>query len=253
MNAAAHFERMQRRFEEAAEHEHGRRAARRTRRRLAITATAVVAAAAIALVAVNLANPSAEASTVRVERNGDQLTVRLVGLVTDAQRMADDLAEAGVPADVHAVTTGPSRAGTILSVYLLGVSQDFLIASDPRSYTFVVAPGVRAEIDLGTRPAKGAPYDQPVDATAPGEPLHCRVAVGDTVAAARPHTALDGVAVTWSLEQAGTPSQALDAAALDEAAAAQLYVQTARRTADDRIEISVAAAARVPVAAPDCR
>ena len=42
-------------------------------------------------------------------------------------------------------------------------------------------------------------------------------------------------------------------AELDEAGAAQLYVQTARRTADDRIEISVAAAARIPVPAPDCR
>ncbi len=203
--------------------------------------------------AVNLANPSAEASTVRVERSGDQVTVRLVGLVTDADQLATDLAEAGVPADVQAVTTGPSRVGTILSVHMVASRQDLLVASDSRSFTYVVTPDARADVDLGTRPAHGAPYAQPVDATAPGEPLHCRVAVGDTVAQARSHAALDGIAVAWSREELGADPTPLDVATLDEAAAAQLYVQQARRTADDRIEISVAAAAaRIPVPATDC-
>ena len=252
MNASAHFERMQHRFEEAAEREHGRRAVRRTRRRVLVTVATAVAVAAVALIAVNLGDRSAEASTIRVERSGDQVTVRLVGLVTDADRLAADLAEVGLAAEVTPVTTGPSRAGTILSVYVTSVSQDLLVASDPRSYTYVVAPDARATVLLGIRPAGGALYDQPVDATSAGEPLHCRVAVGDPVARARAAAGLDGIRVTWVRTDPGAEPTPLDVAALDEAAASQLFVQTARRLADDRIEVAVAVAARIPVAATGC-
>ncbi len=252
MNASAHFERMQQRFEDAAEREHGRRGRRRTARRAVGTAVAAVAVAAVALVAVNLGDSPADASTIRVERAGDQVTVRLVGLVTDADRLADDLAEAGLPAEVQAVTTGPSKVGTIIGVAVAGARQDLLVASDPRSYTYTVAAGARATLRLGIDAPKGQPYDEPVDATAPGEPLHCRVAVGDDVGSARTAARVEGITLTWTSTEAGAAPGPIDVDRLDAAAAARLHVQSARRLADDRIEIAVAEATRNPAAGTGC-
>ena len=159
-----------------------------------LAAAAAVVVVALVAVAWQVSRPrSAYADTVTVQSTSAGVRVTVALRTAPPRAVVKDLRAHGLRADVFDAPTGPSEVGKLIGMSATGPG---IVASGrfqvliPSHWTgsFRVLEGAAA--------APGAPYTEPSNAFAAGEPLACLrsgVRVHDLIAVARSH----GVTVSW--------------------------------------------------------
>jgi hypothetical protein len=210
--------------------EASRRRSRARRHRLTAVALVLPLLALVAVLA--SAHGTAEASTVRVRSAPGGVVVTVVDRAAPPRAVADDLSRAGLAVQLQVLRTGPSGAGRLLFLRA-GASQGG--ADD-----LFVPDGQPVVVGAGELAPAGVPYDQPSDAFAAGEALHCLGWRGESAARlAATLAGHDDVTVRWRSD-GGAPtvitpgdSRVVVTASGVEAGVVEVFVSAGRELAGD--------------------
>lgn len=184
-------------------------ARRRHRRRFAVTALAAAAVIVVAVFAASLMGDGSDpavAEVVRVEPQGEQLSVSIDGGAPATEAIAE-LRAAGFDVTEAESETGPSRVGRIVMLE----STEILPEGDAeQGFRFTGPVTSPLTIHVGVASTSGV-YAQPTNALLPGEPLHCIGWPGQPAAELTARAAELGI----TARLAGTTPEPIDPQALD--------------------------------------